>query len=230
MTDQTATTNADNGTKNTDADTQQKPPATTNADTTALTGEGKEQTSTDTTALTGEGKVDETKTETKDEGECGDAKAKSQVPEKYEFKVPEGVQLDEAALGQFSEAAKELGLSQEHAQKLVDKMAPVLANRTVEAVNAASAEWVEAQKTDKEFGGEKLAENLGVARKAMEAFASPELVTLLNQTRLGNHPEVIRAFYRMGKAISEDTFVSGNPGQAAKDPASVLFPTMTKSA
>jgi hypothetical protein len=67
-------------------------------------------------------------------------------------------------------------------------------------------------KTDQEFGGEKLSENLSVAKKALDAFGTPELRKLLDDSGLGNHPEVIRMMYRAGKAISEDRFVGGSPG------------------
>jgi hypothetical protein len=66
-------------------------------------------------------------------------------------------------------------------------------------------------KGDKEFGGDKLSENLGVAKKALDAFGTAELRSLLNQSGLGDHPEVIRFMYRAGKAISEDRFVGGAP-------------------
>jgi len=65
-----------------------------------------------------------------------------------------------------------------------------------------------------------------VARKALETFGTPELRDVLNMTGMGNHPEVIRAFYKAGKAISEDRFVQGNPRGAEPDMAKRMFPTM----
>jgi hypothetical protein len=57
-----------------------------------------------------------------------------------------------------------------------------------------------------------LAENLSVAKKALDAFGSPELRVLLEQSGLGNNPEVIRFMFRAGKAISEDSFVGRSTG------------------
>lgn len=135
------------------------------------------------------------------------------APESYEFNPPEGREFDADVLGVFSEAAKEANLTQESAQKVLDKIAPALAAKQERMMEAARAEWAETAKADKEFGGDKLAENIAVAKKALEAFGSPELTALLNESGLGNHPEIIRAFYRAGKAISEDGFVAG--GRAA---------------
>jgi hypothetical protein len=79
---------------------------------------------------------------------------------------------------------------------------------------------MEASKQDKEFGGPALAENLSVAKKALDAFGTAELRTLLNESGLGNHPEIVRLFFRAGKAISEDRVVTGSTGQAKAGPKS----------
>lgn len=42
------------------------------------------------------------------------------APEKYAFTAPEGQELDTSALAQFEPVARELNLTQEQAQKLVD--------------------------------------------------------------------------------------------------------------
>lgn len=149
------------------------------------------------------------------------------APEKYEFKAPDGIKFDDQVIDAFSAVAKDLNLSQDQAQKVLDNMAPVLASRATEQLKAARVEWVESAKTDKEFGGDGLQANLGVAKKAMEAFATPELRALLNESGLGDHPEVIRLFFRAGKAISEDGFVGGKPGASA--PTSIaqrMYPNM----
>lgn len=148
------------------------------------------------------------------------------APEKYEdFKAPEGLTFDSNVIGQFSEVAKELNLPQDKAQLLLDKMGPVLASRQIEQLQTARTEWVGQVKADKEYGGDALPENLAVAKKALDTFGTPELRTLLNESGLGDHPEVIRLFYRAGKAISEDGFVAGKPnGGTNPDPAKRLFP------
>lgn len=151
------------------------------------------------------------------------------APEKYEFQPTEGVaEVDPQVIGQFAEVAKELNLSQDQAQKIIDKVAPAMQARQAEQLQAARTQWAEDAKADKEFGGEKLAENLAVAKKAMDTFGTPELRSLLNDSGLGNHPELIRFMYRAGKAISEDTFV--NSGGAApaepKTTAQRMYPNM----
>ncbi|MDZ7789729.1 MAG: hypothetical protein U5L08_04395 [Xanthomonadales bacterium] len=153
----------------------------------------------------------------------GDKDKADEPPEEYQFETPEGVEMDEAVTEAYSEAAREAGLSQDKAQALLDKVSPIMAQRTNERIEAAKTEWTEAAQSDKEFGGDKLQENLGVAHKALETFGTPELQELLNESGLGNHPEVIRAFYRAGKAISEDQFVNGQTRGAQGGDARSLY-------
>lgn len=148
-------------------------------------------------------------------GENQSNEAPQGAPEKYEFQrqvADAPTELDNAVVEKFSEVAKELNLSQEAAQKVLDKMAPVIQARQAEQIEAVRKEWGETSAADKEFGGEKLAANLDVAKKALDSFGTPELRALLHESGLGNHPEVIRFMFRAGKAISEDTYVGSSQG------------------
>src|SRR6185437_7738667 len=166
---ETATATATNPT---DASASSEASATLLNNTPAAAGsetDGKQQTQTEPTQTppaTETPKTETTKT---------DAAASPVAPDKYEFKAPEGMEYDPEILESFSGAAKEAGLTQDAAQKLIEKMAPALAARQVDQVQAIHKEWQDASTADKEFGGEKLAENLGVARKALDTFATPEL-------------------------------------------------------
>ena len=107
-------------------------------------------------------------------------------------------------------------------------MAPVIQGRQAEQIETIRTGWLESSKSDKEFGGEKLEQNLGVAKGALDKFGSPELNQLLVSTGLGNHPEVIRLMYRVGAAISQDTFVAGSaPARSQVDATKVLYDKTT---
>lgn len=140
------------------------------------------------------------------------------APEKYEFKAPEGQAFDAQVLEAYSTVAKELNLTQEAAQTLLDRIGPVMTERANEQMGVMHLQWFEASKTDKEFGGEKLSENLAVAKKALDQLGTPELRDMLNQSGMGNHPELVRFIYRVGKALSEDTFVGRSTGDKKSAP------------
>lgn len=151
------------------------------------------------------------------------------APETYEFSEPEGKAYDPGILNSFSEAAKDANLTQNAAQKILDKMAPALAEKQQAVVKAVHDEWIASSKADKEFGGDKLPENLAVAKRGLDHLASLELKKLLLETGLGNNPEIIRAFYRAGKSISEDGFVTGGKSsQDTRSTADLLYPTSKK--
>ena len=146
--------------------------------------------------------------------------AKNAAPAEYKFTAPEGTSLDAAVITEFSAVAKELGLSQESAQKIVDKLSPVMAARQAEAFSAQLAEarqaWATSTKADKEIGGDRFDEHMGIAKKAASAFGNDALAALLEKSGFGDHPEVIRFFYKVGKAMSPDSFMPSVTGISGK--------------
>ncbi len=152
------------------------------------------------------------------------------IPEKYEFVPPEGYQIDTQALPEYEAAFKELGLSQEQAQKLVD----LNAKHTLAAQQAAQAQqtqqinaWVGELKQDPNFGGANFESNVALAQKAMGQFGSPELKQMLETSGLGSHPEVVRFFHRVGKELGEGSVHrTTNDVPADKSWANRMYPDM----
>ncbi|HGW4611446.1 peptidase [Enterobacter chengduensis] len=147
------------------------------------------------------------------------------APEKYEFQAGEGVELDTEALKDFEPVARDLNLTNEQAQKLVDAYPKILAGvqqRQAEAWQKQTEGWAETVKADKEIGGDKLTANLSAAQRALDLFGTPELKTYLNDTGLGNHPDLVKAFVKIGKAMSEDGMVDGS-NQGQRSAAEVLY-------
>ncbi len=134
------------------------------------------------------------------------------APESYEFQAIEGADLevDSAPVQAFSEIAKDLNLTQEQAQSVLDKVAPALRQQNDDYINEVRSEWVENVKSDPEIGGDKLQENLGKAVRVLDAFGTPELKSLLGETGLGDNPEIIRFLVRAHQDIGEDRFLTGS--------------------
>ncbi|EDQ8561773.1 peptidase [Salmonella enterica subsp. enterica] len=148
------------------------------------------------------------------------------APEKYEFKPAEGQELDTAALEQFEPIARELNLTNEQAQKMVDlygtKIMPMVQQQQVEAWQKTTEQWAADVKADKEIGGDKLTSNLSAAQRALAQFGTPKLKEYLEGTGLGNHPELVKAFVKVGKAMSEDGMVTGKES-GQRSAAEVLY-------
>ena len=148
------------------------------------------------------------------EGE-GDQEPAKAAPEAYEPFDVEGQQFTEAQLEGFAATAKELGLSQENAQKMLAAMVPTARQYLVDDLKAKSQEWASLSEKDPEIGGANFKANVGVANQALKQFATPEFTALLRGSGLGAHPEVVRVFYRIGKAMQQDHGVTGSASAPA---------------
>lgn len=160
------------------------------------------------------------------------------------FTMQEGFTADPELLGELGAIAKDLGIAkQADAQKLVDlgaKFAKKIEAKQVEAVKQQQKDWAKEAVNDKEFGGASLDRNLGIAARARDAYVTPALRQLLGEydpvknpkgTGLGNHPELLRLFIKIGSTISEDKIVTSGAdpdANAGKTPAQVLYPNQGK--
>ncbi|HEY0842465.1 hypothetical protein [Methylotenera sp.] len=190
--------------------------AEASADATTLqTTEAQAETSTATTDTQADGSKSE------------DSTAENQPNDvDYDFTLPEGFTANEELAGELKALAKENGLSKDAAQKFADlgvKMQQQQADQWQTQVD----QWAEDVKADKELGGEKFDENIALAKQALDKFGGQDLKDLLQSTGFGNHPAIVKAFYNIGKSVSNDVLVVSNgSSKETKDAASVMFPNM----
>lgn len=189
----------------------------------------KVDTKVDTAVDTTDDKAGETDTKTEDSKT--DKDKVDGAPENYtDFSLPDGVELDTDLMSRFGDIAKTLNLTQEQAQELVDLQTSSLgdyAKDQTKAWDTLKEEWATAAKTDKEFGGAAFNENLATARKAVDQFGTPELKEMFDITGTGNHPEVLRFLWKIGKAISEDSIRVGSANNTV-DAASLIYTSHNK--
>lgn len=152
------------------------------------------------------------------------------APDEYKFSFPEGFEASEQLVGEFTPLAKKLNLTQESAQELIDlytKSATYVQEANTNAFKQVVDEWATSAKQDQEFGGSKFTENVSVAKEALAKFGNDKFKSLLDDTGLGNHPELLRFMFKVGKMIKEDKIhVGSNPVSQQRDVASIMYPTM----
>ena len=178
-----------------------------------------------------------------------DAKAEAgKVPDKYDFKAPEGQKLDDKLIAEATPIFKELGLDNAQASKLVD-----LYNKVITDSQSAGAKAVETMRGDWRNEVVKSADlgngtdNLkpevrANLSKVMDAVGDAKAVSAFKQaldlTGSGDNPAVIRGLNAIGKLLSEGSLVTGGgpsklgqsaPGAAPKSAASALFPNLPTS-
>jgi hypothetical protein len=144
------------------------------------------------------------------------------------FKLPEGVQADEAVLGEFAGVAKELGVNQEGAQRLVDlyaKQAKAEAVKPYEQWHAMQKQWQDEIKADPTIGGDKLEPALQRVAKVLDTYGDPEVRKALSFTGAGNNPAIIRTLVKMADALSEGGPIAGAPPTGKpKTAAEAMYP------
>jgi len=171
--------------------------------------------------------------ESKGDGE-GDAELSWQPPDGVELQPEHTAQLES-----FKVMAKDMGLTQDQFQQLLDfdiKRGADSVQQMTTAYEERVDSWADAVRADTELGGDSMPEILSVAKQARDALATDELKSLLefptaenpNGLALGNHPEVIRLFYRIGQAIGDHRFVIGGDAVTQDAPEKRMFPTMNQ--
>lgn len=157
------------------------------------------------------------------------AAAPAAEPVKYEFKLPETSTLDAEDLKGIEAFARENGLSPAAAQKFAEREAA----REAEMIGGMKAEmeslstaWLKSVEADKDLGGANLKVTTENAQRAMAQLATPALRQYLADSRLGNHPELVRLFARIGSMIREDGVISSVTSDgAAKATALDIYPS-----
>lgn len=163
----------------------------------------------------------EAKPEAKPEGTDGKApktegEPKTQAaPEKYaDFTVPDGVKLDDKTMESATAVFKELGLSQDAAQKLVD----IYIQNGVEAAEAPYKLWADTQnewvQEIQDNFGSKADGMRNDINKGIEAAFTPkqarEFRAALDFTGAGSNPAMFAAFHTLFKPFIESQPVKGN--------------------
>lgn len=168
------------------------------------------------------------------------------APETYaDFKPPEGYEFDKEALGEASALFKEMNLSQDQAQKLIDvygKNLTAAIEGPVDFFLAKQEEWVNEIKADPEIGG-KLDEVRATTSKAIDTVLGPKLGQsfreAMDYTGAGNHPAFVKAFYKFATLLTEGGHVAGKgpspggqqrTGAAQRTAAQALYPDLPSSA
>lgn len=162
------------------------------------------------------------------EAKAADAAAAEKHKE-FVLKLEEGSLLSDSDIDRISTLAKEKGLSEEDAKALMsgeNAAVNTYKDAQMQEVEDVRASWVDDSKADKEFGGEEFDANMAVAKTAIDAYGSAEFKKSLEDTGFGNHPEVVRTFFRIGKAMANDKLVTAEStvGNRPSD-AAVLYPT-----
>jgi hypothetical protein len=193
-------------------------------------------------------------TEAKVEGDTTKTEPPAGAPEAYQpWKVPEGYELDTGVADAGSKIFKELNLTQDQAQKLVDFYSEHSIKSVKERDDAVTNfwktthdEWRAAMKSDPVLG--KLAGDDGnfgptspvvvTVNRALDGLQNPKLVSdfkdAMELTGAGNNPAFVRVLYALASKVTEGTtYARGEPskeGSKRPPPGAALYPNLPSGA
>jgi hypothetical protein len=143
------------------------------------------------------------------------------LPEKVDdYSIETGGQeFDENFFKGFKESAHEAGILPNQAQKLFnwyneeahrqgEEYTKQAQSKVDQAVNGLKTEW-----------GKEYDNKVRSAQTAVNHFTDESFKTYLDDSGLGNHPELIKTFAKIGETLSEDTFQGEGPVQLGRTPS-----------
>lgn len=147
----------------------------------------------------------------------------TKAPEKYEdFSMPEGFTLTGEMLEEATGLFRELDLSQDHAQKLVD----YFVKRTIddkakglEALVTQRKEWRAQIRNRPNFESERALAQKGMAK----IVTDQDERELFNDSWMQDHPALWKMFVKVGRLVSEDNIPSGGSGGPAENVNKLRF-------
>lgn len=149
------------------------------------------------------------------------------APERYDLALG-GMAMDAGLMAEAEPVLRELGLSNDEAgrfmplaQSLIDRTADRTLQDLIDAGAQQRREWLDAYRADPEIGGGRTRETEHLAARGLDALgftAGHPFRAALSESGFGNHPDMIRAFRKIGELVSEDGFARSTGGPAGNMP------------
>ena len=140
------------------------------------------------------------------------------VPDKYEFKLQDGLELTPELEADFTAIAKEAKLTQEQASKLID-----LHSKVVLDVMHKQEEIVDGWTAECQKQGLISRENIAAAKLAVNTFGGGEAMQVLVNTGVANHPAIQKMLQNIGGLLMEDQPPDGQAPKAKEPTDADLF-------
>lgn len=138
-----------------------------------------------------------------------------EAPDAYKVELPEDLpdpvkaQFSDQNIASFYQTAHQLGLTQDQVAGLAKWQAENTASQFQAAEQASQQSLEEAERAMRQEFGRGYDQNIRAAQRAIEDYGGDELAAILDQTGLGNNPAVIKAFAKIGKAMTSDKDLLG---------------------
>lgn len=171
------------------------------------------------------------------EGDKPAPAAADAAPEPFTLAAPEGMDQFQGDFDKFATdmdswlKANPTATPQQALAEAAQRQAKAITDGQAAAIQSRNTQiegWETSLKNDPEFGGEKFEANIAAYHKGIDALGTPELRQILEETGLGSHPEIVRAFTKAAQLSADTAIVTGAHRPQAASAASRMYPDMSK--
>ncbi len=120
---------------------------------------------------------------------------------------PEGMEADPGAETFFRELVFDMGIGKEAASQAWQKFNEWTVGRLNEAIDADKQLKTDAVSSLKRIWGHTFDKNVEIVSRHMKETATPELLTRIDDSGLGNDPDFVRWVHKQAQGFGEDTRV-----------------------
>lgn len=144
-------------------------------------------------------------------------------PEDYDLSqtpTPEGVEVDDKLVDGFKAKAHEMGLNARQTAQMYDWYMSQTGEQLASTQQAQEQAYQDAERSLRREFGEAYDQHLNLARSAVKELGGDGLMAKLDQSGLGNDPDMIKFLARAGQQIAPDDLVGrGGPSRVTPDEA-----------
>jgi hypothetical protein len=129
--------------------------------------------------------------------------------EEYKYNIGEDTTIDENALKVFSQQAHKLGLLPQQADGVVKFYNDIMQENLKSLDAAAETARVESEQVLRKEYGRAFEQKITKASQLARQYVGEDVLNmnLENGTKLGDHPQVVKAFAQLADMVGEDSFV-----------------------
>ena len=115
----------------------------------------------------------------------------------------------EGTLDGFKEFAHHHGLTQTQAENILNLYGEIQEDESQQFEESQRQFDIDSQIELQKEWGKNYDGKIDMAARAFAEFSTPELKQIMDETGMGNHPELLRIFAKIGERLGEDSLVVG---------------------
>lgn len=138
----------------------------------------------------------------------------------YKIEIPElkNIQVDDEKLAEWKKFFHASGLNNKQANDIMSRYLSTMDEQQGSVQQQQQTQIAQKLGELKEEWGESFDSNVEIAKAALRKFASEGFIEFLNNTKLGDHPDMIKVFHQIGEGLIDDDTAGRGSGMIVSSP------------